>query len=198
MKIPEAIRLSLTGVKKYVDNINNNLQENINNIDNLKADKSELFSGDYNDLSNKPNIPSIEGLASESYVDNSIAGIVNSAPETLNTLNELAQALGDDPSFATTVSTEIGKKANSNDLAAVATSGSYNDLTNKPDIPSIEGLATEKFVTDKIAETHKNDSQYVTQEQLNTALGNITLKKVTQTEYDALTIKDPNTLYIIM
>lgn len=54
MKIPEAIRLSLTGVKKYVDNINNNLQENINNIDNLKADKSELFSGDYNDLTNKP------------------------------------------------------------------------------------------------------------------------------------------------
>ena len=59
-------------------------------------------------------------------------------------------------------------------------------------------LATEEFVTDKIAEAHKNDSQYVTQEQLNTALGNITLKKVTQAEYDALTIKDPNTLYIII
>lgn len=59
-------------------------------------------------------------------------------------------------------------------------------------------LATEEFVTDKIAEAHKNDSQYVTQEQLNTVLGNITLKKVTQAEYDALTIKDPNTLYIII
>lgn len=59
-------------------------------------------------------------------------------------------------------------------------------------------LATEEFVTDKIAEAHKNDSQYVTQEQLNTVLGNITLKKITQAEYDALAIKDPNTLYIII
>lgn len=92
------------------------------------------------------------GAASKSYVDDSIAEIVNSAPETLNTLNELAQALGDDPNFATTVSTEIGKKVNSNDLAAVATSGSYNDLTNKPDIPSIEGLATEEFVSQQITE----------------------------------------------
>ena len=33
------------------------------------------FSGSYNDLTNKPTIPSIEGLASESYVDNKIAAI---------------------------------------------------------------------------------------------------------------------------
>ena len=50
------------------------------------------------------------GLASETYVDNKVAGIVDTAPEALNTLNELAAALGDDPNFATTVSTEIGKK----------------------------------------------------------------------------------------
>ena len=36
-------------------------------------------------------------------------------------------------------------------LATVATSGSYNDLTNKPAIPSIEGLATEQYVNDAIA-----------------------------------------------
>lgn len=38
-----------------------------------KADKSELFSKDYNDLTNKPTIPSIEGLASEIYVEQQIA-----------------------------------------------------------------------------------------------------------------------------
>lgn len=43
-------------------------------------------------------------------VDNKISNLVDSAPETLNTLNELATALGDDPNFATTVATEIGKK----------------------------------------------------------------------------------------
>lgn len=33
-----------------------------------------MFSGDYNDLNNKPTIPSIEGLATEEYVKKAIAG----------------------------------------------------------------------------------------------------------------------------
>ena len=42
------------------------------------------------------------------YTDTKIAGLVNSAPETLDTLNELATALGGDENFATTVATNIG------------------------------------------------------------------------------------------
>ena len=53
---------------------------------------------------------SLEGLATETYVNNRVAGVLDSAPEALDTLNELAQALGDDPNFATTVSTRIGSK----------------------------------------------------------------------------------------
>ena len=83
------------------------------------------------------NIPSISGLATETYVNTKVAGIVNSAPETLDTLQELASALGNDPNFATTMATEIGKKANSADLATVAKTGSYSDLKNKPTIPSV-------------------------------------------------------------
>ena len=37
-----------------------------------KADKSELFSRNYNDLTNKPSIPSIAGLATQEYVDNKV------------------------------------------------------------------------------------------------------------------------------
>ena len=48
--------------------------------------------------------------ATQSDINTSIANLVNSAPETLNTLNELAAALGDDPNFATTVATQIGQK----------------------------------------------------------------------------------------
>ena len=48
--------------------------------------------------------------ASTSYVDEKVAGIVDSSPEALNTLNELAAALGEDPNFATTVANDIGKK----------------------------------------------------------------------------------------
>ena len=94
-------------------------------------------TGSYNDLIDKPTIPSISGLATETYVNTKVAGIVNSAPETLDTLQELASALGNDPNFATTMATQIGKKANSADLATVAKTGNYNDLKNKPTIPSV-------------------------------------------------------------
>ena len=41
-------------------------------------------------------------------VDTKVADLVDSAPETLDTLNELASALGDDPNFATTVTNLVG------------------------------------------------------------------------------------------
>ena len=45
-----------------------------------------------------------------------VAKIVNSAPATLDTLSELANALGNDPNFATTVATQIGQKADKTEL----------------------------------------------------------------------------------
>lgn len=48
--------------------------------------------------------------ATKTYVDTSISSLVDSAPATLDTLNELAAALGDDPNFATSISTLIGTK----------------------------------------------------------------------------------------
>ena len=51
-------------------------------------------------------------LIRKKYVDDKVAGIVDSAPETLDTLKELSTALGDDPNFATTVATNIGSKLN--------------------------------------------------------------------------------------
>jgi len=50
------------------------------------------------------------GYATETYVGNQITALVDSSPATMDTLNELAAALGDDPNFATTVSTSIGTK----------------------------------------------------------------------------------------
>jgi outer membrane murein-binding lipoprotein Lpp len=75
------------------------------------ANKPSLFSGDYDDLANKPTIPSVAGLASETYVDTAVAGVVNSAPAVLDTLNELSAALGNDENFATTVAGQIGDVA---------------------------------------------------------------------------------------
>ena len=42
-------------------------------------------------------------IATTAYVTTALANLVDSAPGTLNTLNELAAALGDDANFATTV-----------------------------------------------------------------------------------------------
>ena len=53
----------------------------------------------------------LDGKTTEAYVNTQVAGIVNTAPATLDTLNELAQALGDDPNYATTTSNLIGTKA---------------------------------------------------------------------------------------
>jgi len=44
------------------------------------------------------------------YVDTAIANLADSAPETLNTLNELASALGDDANFSTTITNSIATK----------------------------------------------------------------------------------------
>ena len=48
--------------------------------------------------------------ATETYVDTAVSGLVDSAPDTLDTLNELASALGDDANFSTTVTNSIGTK----------------------------------------------------------------------------------------
>jgi hypothetical protein len=58
------------------------------------------------------------------YTDAAIAGLVDSAPATLDTLNELAAALGDDPNYATTVSTALGNR-----LASTATVTLTGDVT---------------------------------------------------------------------
>lgn len=100
------------------------------------TNKPAQFSGSYNDLTDKPTIPSVVGLASQSYVDTKVANLVNSAPTTLDTLGELATALQNNSSTVEALNSAIGNKANTADLAAVATSGSYADLQGKPTIPS--------------------------------------------------------------
>ena len=49
-------------------------------------------------------------VETQTYVTTQISNLVDSAPTTLDTLNELAAALGDDPNFATTVTNLIATK----------------------------------------------------------------------------------------
>lgn len=79
---------------------------------NLKADKaSPAFSG-------VPTAPTADAgtntlqLANTAFVQAAIAALINSAPGVLDTLDEIAAALGDDPDFAATMTTALaGKQA---------------------------------------------------------------------------------------
>jgi hypothetical protein len=52
-------------------------------------------------------------IATTAFVRTEVSSLVDSAPSTLDTLNELAAALGDDPNFATTVTNSIASKQDS-------------------------------------------------------------------------------------
>lgn len=63
------------------------------------------------------------------YVNTQISALVDSAPGVLDTLNELAAALGDDPNFATTVATNIDaakNRANHTGTQTVSTISDFN------------------------------------------------------------------------
>lgn len=65
------------------------------------------ISGLYTDLSG---IPDLSVFATLLHVDTMVAALVDAAPGALDTLNELAAALGDDPNFATTITNSIAAK----------------------------------------------------------------------------------------
>ena len=67
------------------------------------------------------------------YTDTAIANLVDSAPATLDTLNELAAALGDDPNFATTVT---------NSIATKLPSASYTAADVLTKIKTVDGTAS--------------------------------------------------------
>ena len=92
-----------------------------------KADSADLASvatsGSYNDLSNKPTIPTVP--TNVSAFTNDVGYLTQH------------QSLADYYT-KTEVDTVLGGKVDSADLASVATSGSYNDLSNKPSIPAAQ------------------------------------------------------------
>ena len=56
---------------------------------------------------------SSKAIANTEFVAKSISALVNGAPDQLNTLNELAKALGNDANFSATITAELAKKLNS-------------------------------------------------------------------------------------
>lgn len=60
-------------------------------------------------------------FASTSYVDSQISSLIDSAPATLNTLKELADAINDDNNFATTIITQLPTQFSVNNISSATT-----------------------------------------------------------------------------
>lgn len=104
-------------LRNYVDDKANKQTEKINELEALVTETTKSIEIDENSTDDQ--FPTAK--ATYNFVKAETASMVDSAPETLDTLNELAAALGDDPNFATTVATQIGKKADKEDLEDIKT-----------------------------------------------------------------------------
>ncbi|WP_367959974.1 phage tail protein [Citrobacter portucalensis] len=103
---------TLDTLKEIASAINNdpNFSTTINNALALKAPLASPA------LTGAPTAPTAvqstnnTQIATTAFVKSAVAGLVGSSPEALDTLNELAAALGNDPNFATTVMNALAGK----------------------------------------------------------------------------------------
>ena len=100
-------------------------------------------------IANVTDPSSAQDAATKNYVDTQVAGVIDSAPGTLDTLNELAAALGDDANFSTTITNSIATKL---PLAGGTMSGAIamgtNKITGLGDPTANQDAATKKYTTD--------------------------------------------------
>lgn len=130
------------------------LREDVNSLASTKADKSTTLSGygitnayTKTEVDNKVNAKANSSdvytkTQTNDQIDAKVSSLVDQAPETLDTLNELAAALGNDPNFATTVSNQIGTKLSTStyntDKATFATKTELNTKVSGTGITGIQ------------------------------------------------------------
>ena len=104
--------------------------------------------------------------STKEYVTQKISELVNSAPETLDTLNELAAALNNDSNFATTVTTQLGTKVDKVEGKQLSTEDFTAAL--KTSLESLPGEISGKYVKPSEG-IPKTDLSSEVQESLNKA-----------------------------
>ena len=94
------------------------------------------------------------GYATEEYVQQQLNALIDGAPEALNTLKELAAALGDDANFASTMVQELAKKVDKvegqrlitdEEAAKLAGLQNYNDAALAGRVAALEGINHDDF-----------------------------------------------------
>lgn len=104
-------------------------------------------------------------IATTAFVAAAIAALVGTAPGTLDALGELADALGDDPNFATTIATSLGLKATkyaANVGDGVSTSIVLTHNLNTTDtVVQVKNVSTLKKVMVDIEDTTVNTTTLI-------------------------------------
>jgi hypothetical protein len=104
-------------------------------------------------------------IATTAYVDTAIAGLIDSSPGALDTLNELAAAIGDDANFASTITASIAAvqtDVNTNEfnanvsIAAVQADVDANELSADNSIAELNTDVTDIVTTIGVAENAQN------------------------------------------
>ena len=109
--------------------------------------------------------------ATRSYVDTAIANLSDSAPSTLNTLNELAAALGDDANFASTTATNIAAKVAKTSSQALRATDAITVSNDTVTIHKGDGTSESVTVSDA------NSDNYLTGASFSTSNGVLTLSR---------------------
>jgi hypothetical protein len=97
-------------------------------------------------------------------VDAAVSDLVDSAPDTLNTLNELAAALGDDANFATTTSTALGNRVRFDASQSLSSAQKTQARSN------IGAQVAGSYA----AASHNHDGRYYTEDEIDNLLKAIT------------------------
>ena len=139
----------------------------------------------------------------KAYVDAEVAGIVNSAPSALNTLDELAAALGDDANFATTTSTSLGNRLRV-DTASQGLTGTQqaNAITNlgitatKAELNYVDGVtsAIQTQLDAKLTSSSSLNGSNISSGTVAAArIANLAASKITSGTFD--TARIPSTIF---
>jgi hypothetical protein len=103
-------------------------------------------------------------VATEQYVSTQIANLVSSAPGALDTLNELAAALGDDPNFATTMTNALaGKLSTSHDMTLTLNGDASGSAT-------FTNMGNATLTVTVANDSHTHDGRYYTETEVNNLL----------------------------
>lgn len=136
-----------------------------------KAQNDALYQekGSYLTAEDDPTVPSFvksitqeditgwNNKATTSYVDTKVSNLINSAPETLDTLGELAVAIKDNESVIGTLNSAIGTKANKTDLNA--TNSNVSGLTTR--VGNLENNKADKTEVPAKVSDLTNDAGYI-------------------------------------